>query len=89
MLALEPGGTHIHLTENTEVAIVPLRGQGHVSVGEQSFTLLGSVFAGKPHVLYVPPGNEIRVEAKTDFEFSLGGAPAEESIRSVCSSRSK
>ena len=78
MLALEPGRAHIHLTENTEVAIVPLRGQGHVSVGDQSFTLQReSVFAGKPHVLYVPPGKEIRIEAKTDFEFSLGGAPAE------------
>ncbi len=36
-----------------------------------------SVFDGKPHVLYVPPGHVVTVEARTDFEFSLGGAPAE------------
>jgi len=78
MLVLQADKTHVHLTENTEVAIVPLSGAGQISVGDQSFTLQReSVFSGKPHVLYVPPGNKIRVEAKTDFEFSLGGAPAE------------
>ena len=77
--ALPSGGTHTHLTENTEVAIVPLSGEGRVTVGDQSFTLKReTVFAGKPLVLYAPPKHEIRIEAKGDFEFLLGGAPAED-----------
>jgi len=76
--ALLSGSSYTHATENTEIAIVPLSGEGRVSVGDQSFTLRReSVFAGRPDVLYVPPQHEIQVEATSDFEFSLGGAPAE------------
>src|SRR5262245_43247707 len=76
--ALSSGSAHTHLTDDTEVAIVPLSGEGQVTVGDQSFTLKReSVFDGKPDVLYVPPKHQIRVEANSDFEFSLGGAPAE------------
>ena len=75
---LQPGEMHTHLTENTEVAIVPLRGEGHIIVGDQSFDLKrNSVFDGKPYVLYVPPQHAIKIEAKGAFEFALGGAPAE------------
>ena len=75
---LPSGSTHTHLTENSEVAIVPLSGEGRITVGDQTFTLQReNVFAGKPDVLYVPPKHEIKVEASSDFEFSLGGAPAE------------
>ena len=76
--ALLSGRSHSHLTENTEVAIVPLSGEGRVTVGKESFRLKReNVFAGKPDVLYVPPKHEIKIEAIRDFEFSLGGAPAE------------
>jgi len=72
------GCSYTHLTENMEVAIVPLEGEGRVSIGDQAFVLKReSVFAGKPEVLYVPPRHEIKIEATSDFEFSLGGAPAE------------
>jgi 5-deoxy-glucuronate isomerase len=72
------GRSYTHHTENTEVAIVPLDGEGRVTVGDQSFVLKrDNVFAGKPEVLYVPPKHEIKVEATSDFEFSLGGALAE------------
>ena len=72
------GSTHIHATEHTEVAIVPLSGEGRVIVGDQTFMLKReSVFAGKPNVIYIPPNHQIKVEAVSDFEFSLGGAPAE------------
>ena len=75
---LPSGSTYTHLTEGTEVAIVPLSGEGRITVGDRSFPLKReSVFAGKPEVLYVPPRQEIRIEAKSDFEFSLGGAPAQ------------
>jgi 5-deoxy-glucuronate isomerase len=77
-LTLPSGSVHTHVTENTEVAIVPLSGEGRVTVGEQSFMLKReSVFDGKPDVLYVPPKHEIKIEATIDFEFSLGGAPAQ------------
>ena len=75
--ALLSGSSYTHATENTEIAIVPLNGEGRVTAGDQTFTLRReSVFAGKPDVLYVPPQQEIKVEATSDFEFSLGGAPA-------------
>jgi 5-deoxy-glucuronate isomerase len=78
MRTLLAGSTYVHPTETTEVAIVPLSGEGRVTVGDQSFALKReSVFMGKPEVLYVPPKHEIKVEATTDFEFSLGSAPAE------------
>jgi 5-deoxy-glucuronate isomerase len=78
MWALQSGSMHTHLTENTEVAIVPLSGKGRVTVSNQTFQLMReSVFVGKPDVLYVPPGQEIKIEANSDFEFSLGGAPAQ------------
>ena len=78
VLTLLAGRAHKHATENTEVAIVPLSGEGTVTVGDQSFTLKReNVFAGKPEVLYIPPGHEIEVEGTSEFEFALGGAPAE------------
>src|SRR5215211_4184259 len=69
--ALLSGSSYVHMTEDTEVAIVPLSGEGRVTVGNQSFLLSReSVFAGKPDVLYIPPKHEIKVEAARDFEFS-------------------
>src|SRR5262245_33360174 len=78
VLNLQPASSHLHSTEDTEVAIVPLSGEGYITVGGQTFTMQReSVFNGKPDVLYVPPRHEIKIEAKTNLEFSLGGAPAE------------
>ncbi|MDW8326386.1 MAG: 5-deoxy-glucuronate isomerase [Anaerolineales bacterium] len=65
-------------TEANEMALVPLSGEGRVTVEAQSFQLAReSVFAGRPHVLYIPPWHELVIEARSDFEFALGGAPAE------------
>jgi 5-deoxy-glucuronate isomerase len=78
VLALRNGKTLRHDTAQTEVALVPLRGEGVIRVGKQQFTLARqSVFAGKPQVLYVPPGHDIEIEARPEFDFALGGAPAE------------
>jgi len=78
VLNLTAGSSHPHHTENTEVAIVPLQGEAQITVGGETFTLQReNVFDGKPHVLYVPPKQEIKIEAKANFEFALGGAPAE------------
>ena len=78
VIALKAGQSYSHRTVNTEVALVPLAGKGVFEVAEQRFELARKgVFAEMPHTLYVPPGQEISVRAETDFEFSLGGAPAE------------
>ena len=75
---LSSGSAHTHLTESTEVAIVPLSGEGRITVGDRSFRLRReNVFDGKPEVLYVPPRRVIRIETTSEFEFALGGAPAE------------
>lgn len=75
--ALSAGASVTHQTGQTEVAVVPLHGRATISTGAQVFTLgRESVFAGKPHVLYAPPGHTIAVDAETPFEFALGGAPA-------------
>lgn len=77
VIALKAGQSYTEQTGHTEVALVPLAGKGVFKVAEEHFAVTRKgVFAEMPHILYVPPGKEIIVEAKTDFEFSLGGAPA-------------
>jgi 5-deoxy-glucuronate isomerase len=72
------GSTWSHRTGGQEAALVPLEGRATVEVPSQTFQFgRDSVFAGKPHVLYAPPGCQITVKAETDFEFALGSAPAE------------
>ncbi len=69
---------YFHTTKGTEVAIVPLSGKGTIQVGDEKFELSRKgVFEEKPHVLYVPPQNDIAVTTDNNFEFSIGGAPAE------------
>jgi 5-deoxy-glucuronate isomerase len=78
VLALKAGETCHHATGGSEVALVPLNGRATVTLPPQNFTLArDSVFTGKPHVLYAPPGCELTVQAGTDFEYSMGSAPAE------------
>lgn len=70
--------TYFHTTDNTEVAIVPLSGQGVIEVGGSKYSMSRKgVFEEKPHVLYVPPNNDIAVTTSDGFEFAIGGAPAE------------
>jgi 5-deoxy-glucuronate isomerase len=78
VVVLKAGDHWTHATGRTEVALVPLQGSGAITVPPQTFTLTReSVFAGKPHVLYAPPGSDLSVKAETDFEFALGSAPAQ------------
>jgi len=80
--ALPAGSSWRGATAGREVALVPLSGAARVSVREdkdlkETFELSrGSVFDGRPHLLYAPPGLELEVTALQDFEFALGGAPA-------------
>lgn len=70
--------TYLHTTDNTEVAIVPLNGSGTIEVSGTKYDLSrAGVFEEKPHVLYVPPQQDIAVGTTDKFEFALGAAPAE------------
>jgi len=78
IITLKAGQRYFQQTGNTEVAMVPLAGKAVFEVAGERFELARkSVFTEMPHTLYVPPGQEINVRAETDFEFSLGDAPAE------------
>ncbi len=78
VINLKAGDTYTHATEGTEAALVPLTGAGSIAVGEQAFDIARKgVFEEVPHVLYAPPGHDIRVTSEAGFEFAVGGAPAE------------
>lgn len=78
VLHLRPGETLIHETQGSEVALTTLRGRARVTVASQEFELARrDVFAEMAQVLYVPPRQTIRIEAETEFECALGGAPAQ------------
>ena len=77
-ITLQKAGTYSEQTEGKEVALVPLSGSGRVTVGSQTFELAReSVFTEMPQVLYVPPDHEISIQAKENFEFATGSAPAQ------------
>ena len=61
-----------------EFAFVPLQGSGVFRVGAESHAVTrAGVFEELPHILYVPPGETVVIEAETDFEVAWGYAPAE------------
>jgi 5-deoxy-glucuronate isomerase len=78
IVSLKKGQSFSRQTGGNEVALAPLAGKGKVQVAGKQFDLgRDSVFTEMAHVLYVPPGHDITVQAGADFEFALGGAPAE------------
>lgn len=77
VIKLQPGETYQENTGSNEVALVPLEGAGRLMVDNQQWSVSReSVFTQMPHVLYVPPGYSLNVEATSPFEFAVGGAPA-------------
>lgn len=69
---------HVFQTGDREVAIVPLEGVIDASVEGEDYVLRrASVFAEMAHVLYVPPGHSVRLQAQGPAEVAVGGAPAE------------
>ncbi len=78
VISLKAGQGYSEPTGGNEVALVPLTGGGIFNASGEHFEIdRKGIFAELPHVLYVPPGKEIAVTASTDFEFAMGGAPAE------------
>lgn len=78
IISLKKGQSFSRQTGGNEVALVPLAGKGKAQVTGQQFDLSrAGVFTEMAHVLYVPPGHDLTIQAEADFEFALGGAPAE------------
>ncbi|MEM7129017.1 MAG: 5-deoxy-glucuronate isomerase [Chloroflexota bacterium] len=78
IIKLQAGESYSEETGGDEVALVPLEGAAMLSADAQEWNVSReNVFTQMPHVLYVPPSKTIHVNATSDFEFALGGAPAE------------
>ena len=76
--ALEAGQEYRHVDHENESCVVVLAGSGSFAVGSESWAFEGrsSVFAGLPHALYVPPGTEHSLNARSAIEIGIGRAPA-------------
>ena len=78
VLAIKAGEKFQHATQGEEFALVSLKGEMRVEVDQDRFALRRkNFFSEMPFVLYAPPRKTIIVEAITDVEFAIGGAPAE------------
>lgn len=78
LVTLRAGETFTYDTTENEVALTMLKGRGHVNAAGQNFDLSRrDVFQEMAQVLYVPPRQTLTIQATSDFEFALGGAPAE------------
>ena len=78
VVKISKGQVYLQDTKNTELALVPLRGNGAVRTADGEYRLARTdVFSQKPDVLYVPPDHEIGVTTSDSFEFAVGAAPAE------------
>lgn len=75
---LEAGQQRTVHAEGREIAFVPQHGDVTAHVDGQAYPLARrGVFEAMPHVLYVPPGTVVRLEASADAEVAWGSAPAE------------
>ncbi len=78
VVALQAGETYQQATGGDEVALVPLQGTAVFTANDQQFNISRKgYFAEAPHILYAPPRTDVGVTAVSDFEFAIGGAPAE------------
>lgn len=80
-LRLDAGEAEAFATGARELCITVLAGQVDVLVGEQRYSALGSrqsVFDDQsPYAVYVPPGRDVRIDARTGAEVALSSAPAQ------------
>jgi len=77
VVALKKGEQYQQNSGDNEVAVVPLVGQANLTANNEPFEMARrGYFEEAPHILYSPPGMHLTIEAVTDFEFALGGAPA-------------
>lgn len=72
------GDRHQVASQGRELAFVPQAGTVTANVDGTAYTLARrGVFEAMPHVLYVPPGKEVTLEAAGDAEIAWGSAPAD------------
>jgi len=80
LLALAPGDVWEETAVGRELLLVILGGSCDMAVGAASWRELGEredVFGGKPTAAYAPPGETVRVTARSDVEIAVCGARAE------------
>ena len=64
VLALEAGQTQKLNTEDSEIVVVPLSGEGVCAFGKESFTFSrSSVFEEIPDIYYLPPRSGFSLQA--------------------------
>ncbi|BDB24511.1 5-deoxy-glucuronate isomerase [Cupriavidus sp. P-10] len=80
-LRLADGETESLATAARELCVTVLSGEVDVHVGDQRYSALGSrqsVFEDQsPYAVYVPPGREVRIDARGGAEVALSTAPAQ------------
>ena len=80
LLSLGEGGTHAGQTGEREVLAVLLGGKATFEVGGTRFEQVGgrpSVFAGKPHAVYLPAGTSYAIAAEGPVQIALTSAPSD------------
>lgn len=78
VVSLKAGDQYQQNSSGDEVALVPLVGSANLTANAEQFQVSRQgYFSEAPHILYAPPHTQITVEATADFEFAIGGAPAE------------
>jgi 5-deoxy-glucuronate isomerase len=82
-LKLEKGQDYRAHSGDREVLAVILGGTASFTVNGTSFAKVGgrpSVFSGKPHAVYVPPGADYAIRAEGPVEIALPSAPGDQAL---------
>jgi len=80
LLVLDGGKKHAASSGGRELLAVVLGGKGDFSVNGKTFVGIGgrpTVFAGKPHSVYIPAGAEFAITAKSRVDVALVSAPSD------------
>ena len=82
-LKLDAGEEYAAISGGREILAVILGGKADFTVNGTTFKAVGgrpSVFAGKPHSVYIPAGADYTVKAVGPVEIALPSAPSDEPI---------
>lgn len=82
IIELEPGGTHLFTTGDSEWIVLPLEGGCTVHTANEEFQLLGreSVFASVTDFAYVPRDARATIASGVGGRFALAGAKCERQL---------
>lgn len=82
-LKLAVGEEYAAKSEDREILAVILGGKATFTINGTTFEKVGgrpSVFAGKPHSVYIPSGADFSIKAEGPVEIALPSAPSDEKI---------